>query len=721
MRVGKRVPGGTLTMDEWGRPAGGLPIFGGGGGGGDAGPVSVTTGMTTGTSGWASRSRVPGASGAGVMTTLPPFGGGGGYGGGGGRGGVGAGQGFATYAPDDGKRISSDRDGTTVARVNPGADPYTGLDGLHGYKRKPLAPLPTSGSSYGGHVASGEGFWNGVPMAAEGGALPPLQPFIAGDPQRNGKPNPELIVPLPDGRTHVIPLQDLGELPKLGDGTVSKRVDGRTVPTKGAPKPLGGLEQFYVNNPHTPNAAQAEFAKKAGVKPAEMMKPLAPLPVTVPKKAYGTVEAIDAEDSVALPPGFREAWMAHETDPNLLARDASGNIVGFSSGVPSTGTLPPLMSDAAPLPDLIPVSELPAGSRVPAVRNPVGPLPPMPSAPNPYFANPEGIEVGVTPRAPLTRLEPLDAMSDDERFYARLERDQQREARRDPRVRDMLLNQRAGSIEAQNAARARMAMAMFTQDNVNTRHQAVIDAANTRFETTRKGQADAAARTEQEKREAMVRNLLNNAVVATNLQMQGKLPAQQAMNIMTMTDPTQQDTLLKSAAYNTPASQLNGASDSVSLRPLPQWGGAPMRLPELGSSRPPQGGASFPQVSSTPLTPPQGQAPLMPMSPDMEMVPVEASVTTGKPTRYEARPKAKEKLDHAERMKLIDELDKVEKKVQALDVSPSAKTRYEALKKAIESDLDGDGVVTPAEARATAVTGAAGSAVRALLERVLGK
>jgi hypothetical protein len=492
MRVGKRVPGGTLTMDEWGRPAGGLPIFGGGGGGGDAGPVSVTTGMTTGTSGWASRSRVPGASGAGVMTTLPPFGGGGGYGGGGGRGGVGAGQGFATYAPDDGKRISSDRDGTTVARVNPGADPYTGLDGLHGYKRKPLAPLPTSGSSYGGHVASGEGFWNGVPMAAEGGALPPLQPFIAGDPQRNGKPNPELIVPLPDGRTHVIPLQDLGELPKLGDGTVSKRVDGRTVPTKGAPKPLGGLEQFYVNNPHTPNAAQAEFAKKAGVKPAEMMKPLAPLPVTVPKKAYGTVEAIDAEDSVALPPGFREAWMAHETDPNLLARDAAGNIVGFSSGVPSTGTLPPLMSDAAPLPDLIPVSELPAGSRVPAVRNPVGPLPPMPSAPNPYFANPEGIEVGVTPRAPLTRLEPLPSMSPEEKRFARAERDVWRAARDNPAMAYRLLQDRDQGAEAQQAARARLALEMFQQGETTKRTRETIDATNARAEATRKAQQDAA-------------------------------------------------------------------------------------------------------------------------------------------------------------------------------------------------------------------------------------
>lgn len=130
------------------------------------------------------------------------------------------------------------------------------------------------------------------------GPIPPGTPFIAGDPQEDGLPNEELILPAEDG-IHVIPLKDIKNLPKFGDGTAPVKDKGqeRIRPhTKGLPPPVSGLAAFEKLNPDTPSAAMQETVKL-------MMNPNLPLPIRlpqiptashgagvkpVPKYAYGT-------------------------------------------------------------------------------------------------------------------------------------------------------------------------------------------------------------------------------------------------------------------------------------------------------------------------------------------------------------------------------------------------------------------------------------------------
>lgn len=121
--------------------------------------------------------------------------------------------GWRTSGLARGGPIDAHVDGSTVAPTAAGAAPYRGLNAL---------PAPSGGrvSSWDDAKArAGE-----LPTRAYGGPVPPGQPFIAGDPQADGKPNPELIVPTPHG-VEVVPLKgmpsrSLPALPQFAYGTV---------------------------------------------------------------------------------------------------------------------------------------------------------------------------------------------------------------------------------------------------------------------------------------------------------------------------------------------------------------------------------------------------------------------------------------------------------------------------------------------------------------------
>lgn len=97
---------------------------------------------------------------------------------------------------------------------------------------------------------------NMMPKMAHGGTMHPFQPFIAGDPKKDGKANPEAIIPGPDG-THVIPLKDL---PKMAYGTERPRTQGYSFRNQGTAadkfRQWGGmsppkeslLNGFYLQN-----------------------------------------------------------------------------------------------------------------------------------------------------------------------------------------------------------------------------------------------------------------------------------------------------------------------------------------------------------------------------------------------------------------------------------------------------------------------------------------
>ncbi len=106
--------------------------------------------------------------------------------------------------------------------------------------------------------------------------VPHGMPFIAGDVQKDGKPNPEIILPTPDGN-EVIPIKDL---PKHAEGTMPKS-KAPPVPLPSPKKPTHGMDDFYRLNPKTPTAAAREVEKV-------LTNPNIPMPIRLPKLAYGT-------------------------------------------------------------------------------------------------------------------------------------------------------------------------------------------------------------------------------------------------------------------------------------------------------------------------------------------------------------------------------------------------------------------------------------------------
>ncbi len=114
--------------------------------------------------------------------------------------------------------------------------------------------------------------------------VPHGQPFIAGDPQKDGKPNPEIILPTQDGM-EVLPIKDM---PMHAEGTIPKMGKPPPVPLPTPKRPTHGMDDFYRLNPSAPPAAVKETMKL--MQHPELPTAASGLP-TLPRKAYGTFPA----------------------------------------------------------------------------------------------------------------------------------------------------------------------------------------------------------------------------------------------------------------------------------------------------------------------------------------------------------------------------------------------------------------------------------------------
>jgi hypothetical protein len=395
---------------------------------------------------------------------LPPFGGGGGSASMGG--GTPSFGGIGRQSP-----FSSDRDGSTVAPLssatsgglrdfyqdqsNLQADTFQPVvQGQSFASTKPAAPARLSAEELG-RAAYGTG-----PNSKLGGPIPLGQPFIAGDAQKDGKPNEELILPTPEG-IHVIPMRDLKGLQKFGDGTVRKgsgspgNVKGPMC-GKGLKPPTGGLEKFYSDNPNTPNAAQMEHYKL-------LTNPKLKMPIRIPalpKLAYGTVKNM----------GDR-----------LEAFDDTGKMVGWSVGAmpPQNEPYPGNPEDMPPAPSALKLMRNIETADAQAARQ--------------QAMNPDGIDVGFTPRPALTgfaRPVMLPEQREDAQ-YARMQRQIMREGIRNPAIGAQLLDSRARGMQAQQDRQQRIRTAQETQRATTERTELTQKGANERAEASRKAAEDA--------------------------------------------------------------------------------------------------------------------------------------------------------------------------------------------------------------------------------------
>lgn len=204
--------------------------------------------------------------------------------------------------------------GDTVAPESRGAQPYRGLDDFWAMqqRRAPTAPARRPTPAAPGVPAVGNGLqqWKKhVPAMAHGGPVPHGQPFIAGDPQKDGKPNPELIVPTPMG-TQVVPLKDL---PKLAYGTVKTFPDRReafdsqgnlvgfaTLPFPQATPPV----------PWTGIVPEGAVLQGASLPPAPQFNAEAPVPAGMSR--FETREQYDARRAAANPEAIHVGFTPRE-------------------------------------------------------------------------------------------------------------------------------------------------------------------------------------------------------------------------------------------------------------------------------------------------------------------------------------------------------------------------------------------------------------------------
>lgn len=377
----------------------------------------------------------------------------------------GAGPGSEGYQGSGG--IFSDRDGSTFAQESEGAGAYQGLRPFDSQFGSARPQMTSWGEEWGAATKPPPpkkiNPVTGVAMLADGTSVPhpPGLPAIIGDPQPDGKPNPELVLQTPQG-LHVFPLKDL---PKFGDGTVkpdpkrTPRVDGRVITTKDAPMPKGGLTEFYANNPRTPTAAQAHCKNAINDSKRPVKLPSPPLSALGPMKklAYGT--------------SVRRSTNPGQEDMLELLPNPYGT--GFSIGAPGLDQ-PTAAPASAPVLSSDQIARTVAQADAAAARE--------------RAMNPQGINVGFTPRKPLTAFArpEMSQGSKDEARYGRMQRSLMRAGMRDPRIGMALLGGKAAGEQASMDRQQRAATAQWKEGQINNRTQAKIDAANARAEATRK-------------------------------------------------------------------------------------------------------------------------------------------------------------------------------------------------------------------------------------------
>lgn len=647
-----------------------IPVFGGGVAPSIAGPVPVFGGPSAGS----------GSATAGGGT--PSFGG------------------MRHQAP-----FSSDRDGSTVAKVNHGAAAYHGLAPFDEQFSGAKPQMTSWGQEWGEaskpappqHIDPITGKAR-LPAMADGGPVPHGMPFIAGDPQKDGKPNPEVIVPVPGG-IHVVPLRDM----KMGRPVSGFHGDAETRRGSGLKPPLRGLEEFYQLNPHTPTAAQVNATNL-------ILNPKVPLPIRLPsegtvpvghsvagplpKFAYGTEHVPNWSNTydpslvaAGLDGGagnFGRVLPFSGEQPGLEARDANGNVAGFATGGSAASMLP-----AFPDPD-------------PASQRPATALRPIETAEQ-YAArresmNPDQIRVGFDPRAPLHGFADADKLANETRAsgrgahdLGRLEREVMRAARGNPYLASQVLGSHAADVRSQNEAQARMALEQFQQGQLNNRETQKETGRDSRFDATQQGKVEASNAKRQDTGNKMAVEMMGQQQRFASMVQSGRIPQADAVSLSQIAHPDALKSRLDYYEFNQGKQETH--PDGI-LAPQEQTPTQPARVPFRLPSQVANPSAGGPAAPSTPQ--------------DMEPYPVAWDVATGKPTKHALRPKAAAKTDP---VALLSEMAKVDAIVNSATASPDTKAAAERHRKKLMKDFDGDGV--PDAAQGGAPPAPTGMAARA--------
>lgn len=507
------------------------------------------------------------------------------------------------------------------------------------------------------------------------------------------------------------PVQRGTMLPPVGAPVVS-RADGGPV-TKGKPvlvgeegpevivphgsagkgtglkPPVTGLAKFHELNPTLPTAAQAEAVKL-------ILNPAIPMPIRGPQPALGTVPLPSRAEGGPVTRG--QPVLVGEEGPEVIVPQQNGVVIPNHAIMPEwtpeslravaaqqyrAGNIDPTTFGLA--------SNLLSGD--PSARVVEGARAGLSMAWNEdqraeaeareRAMNPQGIIVGVTPREALTAPAgaPLPgglpaSPSREDREFARINRNIMRAARDKrnlPLALRLFQGREAAAAAAQQASQDR-AWEAFKFLEQEERLAATANETVRHHQATERRLTDKAAADEAQEQAETISRLFSNAQVATNLQMQGRLPGNQAVNIMTMTDPGAQDLLLKQAAFNMPVAPNQGNVLSIpSSAPAaaPQaWQGVPFRVPGDVTAGPSQS-------SVAPAAPPAGDPR------DWESVPTAIDATTGKATSHQWLPK------RVDRDKQLDRLTDLYERRDSLTKPPAAGTRkiLEAEIERIEQEL----------------------------------
>lgn len=289
-----------------------------------------------------------------------------------------------------------------------------------------------------------------LPMRAMGGPVAPGQPFIAGDPQSDGTPNPELIVPTPAG-TQVIPLK---QLPQLAYGTTPSTVNysDAYVPGFSGIK-NGGAGGAFGEVRTLPGMREAYDASGRVVG----YSPLPPAPASV----------------AAAPPTLPPAWTPQKVFDTAQAQHAAGNITSAQLAQAQDGfnRIAKLNEPEAAAAELM---------RTMLSQNYRDNAAAKAEEERQRRMNPEGITVGVTPRAALTGfLPPHPDTSGPNIDQRRINRQVERLAKT-PQGALAIYRGQQEQAAAEAAAQERATRNVFNQQRIDARTGATIDAQNER-------------------------------------------------------------------------------------------------------------------------------------------------------------------------------------------------------------------------------------------------
>lgn len=162
---------------------------------------------------------------------------------------------------------------------------------------------------------------------AKGGPVPPGKPFVAGDPQEDGKPNPELVMPHPSGGHDVIPLK---HVPHYAHGTRHRSADRDTRAPMSKAGRTSGLSSFYNNqsNLGLENSARGSVDPVSGLSQTPTQREINDLLHRLASKGDSEIPGFGGLEQAALMQRYFHAKQSG--DPQLLAA-TTAQVVDFKN------------------------------------------------------------------------------------------------------------------------------------------------------------------------------------------------------------------------------------------------------------------------------------------------------------------------------------------------------------------------------------------------------